>query len=280
MSTSPTPRRGLPSAPAAVADKRFRRADVRPGRRGKWLRVWQVGRVVLLMAALAGVGVFASTRAVGARILAVDDLSVSGHHHLTLGEVEALIGDVRGESLLLVDLDRFRAALLGSPWVAAVTLRRVLPSTVDVHIVEREPVAIARIGQLLYLVDDAGVIMDEYGPQYRDFDLSIVDGMAAPRTEEGPPIDPKRAQLVARFFRELDVRPELKRVVSQVNVAIEGNVVVMLADDTTALHLGDAQFVERLQTYLDLTPRFEERGRLVDYVDLRFGDRVFLKDHK
>jgi len=54
----------------------------------------------------------------------------------------------------------------------------------------------------------------------------------------------------------------------------------MLADDTTALHLGDRQFVDRLQTYLDLTPTIEERGRIVDYVDLRFGNRVFLKDRK
>lgn len=253
---------------------------MRPGRRGRWLRAWQVGRVVVVVAALAAVGVFASTRAVGARILAVDDLTVSGHRRLTMSDVEALIGHVRGESLLLVDLDRFRAALLSSPWVADVSLRRVLPSTVDVLIVEREPIAIARIDQMLYLVDDAGVIMDEYGPQYRDFDLSIVDGMAAPRTDDGPPIDPGRAQLVARFFRELEARPELKRVVSQVNVAVEGNVIVMLADDTTALHLGDGQFVERLQTYLDLTPTLAERGRMVDYVDLRFGSRVFLKDRK
>ena len=280
MSASPTPRRGLPAGPAAVADKRFRRADVRPGRRGTWLSAWQVGRVAVLVAVLAAAGVFVSTRAVGARILAVHDLTVSGHRRLTVGEVEALIGHMRGESLLLVDLDRFRAALLDSPWVADVSLRRVLPSTVDVHIVEREPIAIARLGQQLYLVDDAGVIMDEYGPQYRDFDLSIVDGMAAPRSEDGPPIDPGRAQLVARFFRELEVRPELRRVVSQVNVAIDGNVVVMLADDTTALHLGDRQFVDRLQTYLDLTPTIEERGRIVDYVDLRFGNRVFLKDRK
>ena len=197
-----------------------------------------------------------------------------------LGKAMATALAEQGADLLLVDLDRFRAALLDSPWVADVSLRRVLPSTVDVHIVEREPIAIARLGQQLYLVDDAGVIMDEYGPQYRDFDLSIVDGMAAPRSEDGPPIDPGRAQLVARFFRELEVRPELRRVVSQVNVAIDGNVVVMLADDTTALHLGDRQFVDRLQTYLDLTPTIEERGRIVDYVDLRFGNRVFLKDRK
>jgi cell division protein FtsQ len=264
-----------------VADKRFRRADVRPGRRRRvWQRAWQIGRVVMVVAGLAGVGVFASSRVVGARILAVDDVAVSGHHRLTVGEIEALIGDVRGESLLLVDLERFRVALLDSPWVADVTVRRVFPSTMAVRIVEREPIAIARIGQQLYLVDDLGVIIDEYGPQYRDLDLPIVDGMAAPRTPDGPAIDPTRAQLVARFMRSLSARPDLIRALSQVNVAAAGNVVVLLADDPTFLHLGDESFVARIQTYLELAPTLADRERAVDYVDLRFGNRVFLKDRK
>lgn len=281
MSRPVYPRRGLPADAAAVADRRFRRAEVRPGRRNRgWQRAWQIGRVVLVLGLVAATAVLASTRVVGAPVLAVDDLAVHGTHRLSVGEVEALMSGVRGESLLLVDLDRFRAALLASPWVADVVLRRVLPSTVDVFIQEREPVAVARLGQQLYLVDGTGVIMGEYGPLYRDLDLSIVDGLAAPRTDDGPVIDPGRAQLAARFFRALDARPELKRLVSQVDVSNDSNIVVMLGDDTTALYLGDGLFVERLQTYLDLTPTLDARGRTVDYVDLRFGDRVFLKDRK
>lgn len=275
------PKRGLPSGAASVADRRFRRADVRPGRRRRVLqRVWQIGRVVLVVGVLMGIGAFASSRVVGARILTVDTLDVRGYHRLTEGEIEALIGSVRGENLLLVDLARVRAKLLDSRWVADVTVRRVFPSTVDIRVVEREPIAIARLGQQLYLVDEAGVIIDEYGPQYGDLDLPIVDGMAAPKREGGPAIDPARAQLTARFLRSLAARPELLRALSQVNVAVADNVVVLLGDDPTFLHLGDELFAERIQTYLEMTPVLAERNRDVEYVDLRFGNRVFAKDRK
>lgn len=281
MSAPTSVRRGLPAGGAGVADKRFRRADVRPGRRRRLLqRLWQVGRVVLGLAVVVGGALFVSARVVDARFLAVRSVPVQGHHRLTLGEIEALIGDVRGESLVTVDLSRVRARLLGSPWVADVTLRRVFPDTVEVRIVEREPIAIARLGQQLYLVDESGVIVGEYGPEYADFDLPIVDGMAAPRTEDGPDIDPARAQLTARFLRALASRPALKRAVSQVDVSMTGNVTVLLGDDPTLLYLGDEFFAERLQQYLDLTPALAERGRQADYVDLRYGDRVFLKDRK
>jgi len=279
---SVAPRRGLPQGgtTAAVADRRFRRADIQPARRRRVLqRVWQVGRVVLVLGGLVGIGVVASSQVVGAGILSVDTLDVRGYQRLTTGEVEALVGHVRGENLLLVDLDQFRAELLDSRWVADVTVRRVFPSTIAARVVERHPIAVARLGTLLYLVDDTGVIIDEFGPQYRDLDLPIVDGMAAAAGASGP-IDPGRAQLVARFMDALAGRPDLMRALSQVNVATAGNVIVLLGDDPTFLHLGDEQFLERLQTYLELTPALAERGRTVDYVDLRFGNRVFLKDRK
>jgi len=271
----------MPPSTASVADKRFRRADVRPGKRRRLgLRIWRVGRVVLAGGALVALGVIGSSRIADARLLAVDRVIVQGNHRLSVGDIEALIGDVRGESLLLVDLHRFQTRLLDSPWVQSVTLRRILPSTVDVRIVERDPVAIARLGQQLYLVDGTGVIIDEYGPQYGDLDLPIVDGMAAPASESGRVIDPERAQLAARFLSALTGRPELRRAVSQVDVSREGNVVVLLGDDPAQLYLGDQQFVERLRTYLEIRPTLDERMDEVDYVDLRFGQRVIAKERK
>jgi cell division protein FtsQ len=205
---------------------------------------------------------------------------VQGNERLSTGEIEALIGDVRGQSLLLVDLQQFQARLLASPWVQSVTVRRVLPSTVDLRIVERDPVAIARLGQMLYLVDGTGVIMDDYGPQHADYDLPIVDGMAAAASETGRPIDPARAHLTARFLASLAGRPELRKAVSQVDVSRENNVVVLLGDDPALLYLGDEQFVERLRTYLEIRPTLAERMADVDYVDLRFGQRVIAKERK
>ena len=40
---------------------------------------------------------------------------------------------------------------------------------------------------------------------------------------------------------------------------------------------GDDQFLERLQTYLDLAPALRERVREIDYVDLRFDERVYVQ---
>jgi len=280
VSAPVTPRRGLPGGGAELADKRFRRADVRPTRRRAAVRLLKIGRLVLVGAVVAAGVWFTARQLAAAQLLTVRRVLVHGHERLTLPEVEALIGDVRGSSLLAVDLCATRGRLLESPWVADARLRRVLPDTLDLYVYEREPIAIARLGHTLYLIDDSGVIIDEFGPAYRNFDLPIVDGLAAPRTEDGPPIDVARAQLTGRFLRMLSGHPDLRRALSQVDVSTPGNVKVLLGDDPTWLYLGDEQFVERLRTYFELVPALEERGRVTDYVDLRFGTRVFVRDRK
>ncbi len=279
MSDASTRRRGIPGGAASVADKRFRRPDVRPGRnRGFSQRMVRWAGAGLVVGGVVAVGALLSTRVVGARLLSVDRVTVQGNRRLSETELDALKGSVRGQSLLLVDLQQFRARVMESPWVASVTVRRMLPSTLEVRIVEREPLAIARIGQQLYLVDGTGIIIAEYGPQHSDYDLPIVDGMASEDAKAGSMIDPVRAHLVGRFLGALAARPELRQSVSQVDVSRDANVAVLLDGDSTLLYLGDDQFVDRLRTYLEIRPTLVERMNDVDYVDLRYGQRVIVKD--
>lgn len=279
MSDASTKRRGIPGGAPLVTDKQFRRRDVRPGRNRKLsLRIVRWLGAGVALGGLVAVGALLSTRVVGARFLAVDRVVVQGHRRLSETDLDVLKGSVRGQSLLLVDLQQFRRSVLDSPWVASVTVRRLLPSTLEVHIVEREPVAIARLGQQLHLVDGTGVIIAEYGPGHSEFDLPIVDGMASSDPKKGSMIDPVRAQLVGRFLGALAARPELRQSVSQVDVSRHGNVAVLLDGDSTLLYLGDDQFVERLRTYLEIRHTLAERMNDIDYVDLRYGQRVIVKD--
>ena len=118
-------------------------------------------------------------------MLQIDRIVVRGNERLSSGEVLAVLNGLRGESLVWTDLDAWRRRLLASPWVRDAALRRSLPSTVEVVVSERQPIGIGRIDGDLYLVDERGVIIDQYGPQYADLDLPIIDGLsAAPATAD------------------------------------------------------------------------------------------------
>jgi cell division protein FtsQ len=258
----------------APADKRFLRSRVLPARRRAGLRAWlAVARVtgVLVLGGLAAyrIGVTLTTSSA----LRIDRVSVEGIERLSKGEALALVDGLRGQNIFLADLAPARERLLESPWVADATLRKRLPTSVDVLITERRPMGIARLAGQLYLVDDHGRVFDEYGPKYAEFDLPVIDGLV---TSAKGQIDPRRVDLASRVMMALGVHPAVARRVSQIDVSDPADAVVLLDNDTARLKLGDRLFLERLESYLDLAPRMRERVASIDYVDLRYGNRVFV----
>jgi cell division protein FtsQ len=270
------------AALAAPADKRFRRAQVKPGRRRKVgvRHVWRLARLAGVLSIAVYGGWRGTTLLFGANALQISRLTVHGNERLSTGEVLAILDGLMGRNILTVGIDEWQERLLASPWVEAATLRRRLPSHIEVSIIERHPIGIARIGRSLYLVDDQGVVIDDYGPTYADYDLPMVDGLAGRPGENVSVIDERRAILAARVIAALGPRPDLAKRVSQIDVADPHNAVVMLENDTALLRLGNEDFAERIQQYLDLAPALRDRLHEIDYVDLRFGDRLYVKPVK
>jgi cell division protein FtsQ len=266
---------------SAPADKRFRRSHVAPGRRRGWRDVpWRTTVRAAIVLALLGYAAYRTADfALSGDALTVTRITISGNMRLSRGEVLSLLDGLHGRNMVTVDLETWRDRLLASPWVANAAMRRVLPGTVDVFIAEREPMGIGRIGQSLYLIDQRGEIIDEFGPNYADLDLPIVDGLAS-----GPPagallIDEARAVLASRLLTALQARPDIAARVSQVDVTDVRDAVVILEGDTALVRVGDDQFLERVQSYLDLAPALRERVPDIDYVDLRFDERVYVRSH-
>jgi cell division septal protein FtsQ len=75
----------------------------------------------------------------------------------------------------------------------------------------------------------------------------------------------------------LEQRPDLARRVSQIDVSDLRDVTVTFKGDTTVVRVGDEAFAERIEQYLELAPALNQRVADIDYVDVRFNDRVYVK---
>ena len=277
----------------APAERNFRRARTRarPARRRKLraLFSWRMARGLVLVTLIALAAYRIVSVAYHSTLFRVSRVRVQGNVLVSHGEVEAMVRDLQGSHILTADLARSRAQLLESPWLADVALRRVLPSTIDVFVLERQPFGLSRLGDQLYLVARDGTLMDEFGPKYADFDLPIIDGLfprqrgarVAPasrtRPARAPVADPARAALAASVVDALRPRPELIKLVSQIDVSNVHDAVVLLDHDPALLHLGEERFRERLQSYLGIADTLKQSIADIDYVDLRFEQNVYVK---
>jgi cell division protein FtsQ len=272
----------LGQASPVATDRRFRRAHVKPARRkSPAVKYGWLAARALAMILLAGYGGYVGVVTIAeASSLQIAHMSVRGNHRLATGEVLALVEGLRGQNILAVKLEDWQQKLLASPWVERAMIRRVLPSTLEIAIYERAPMGIGRLGTALYLIDSQGVIIDEYGPVYADVDLPIIDGLATSPRDGGSIIDVVRAEFAARVLTALAARPEIARKVSQIDVGNLHDAIVILDGDSALLRLGDADFLARLQQYIDLAPALRERLRAIDYVDLRFDERLYVRPPK
>jgi cell division protein FtsQ len=267
------------AAVAAPADKRFRRAQLKPARKrqASSRSTWLVVRVLVVLSLAVYGGWRGTALLLGAPALQVSRITMRGNERLSSGEVLALVDGLQGANIFTLDLSQWQTRLLASPWVKEAHLRRILPSRVDILIRERRPIGVARLNGELYLVDAGGVVIDAYGPGYSDLDLPVIDGLAAVPGEGASIVDEVRADLAARVIAALEARPDVGDRVSQIDVSDAHDAVVILDGDTVMLRLGEDSFIERIQEYLDLAPALRERISEIDYVDLRFDERLYVK---
>ena len=167
---------------APPADKRFRRSHVRPtSRRDSWR-----GRVLRGLAVAGLVVLFASVVYRRGRLCGHFE---QPHHSTHRRQRQSAVVERTGAGAagapdrLQHGRGRHRAGAPAdsrtrSGWTR-VEIRRVFPASVSVVLTEKQAIALGRINGSLFLIDRTAMIIDEYGPNYAEFDLPIVDGLGS-----------------------------------------------------------------------------------------------------
>jgi cell division protein FtsQ len=266
---------------ATPRDPRFVRArDGGARAHASWkARLWTGARVAALSIGLIGSGWYVQRVMTSGEAFEVRDIRSLGTRRLSDGEIDALLHGLIGRNIVTTDLEEWRARLLSSPWVREASLRRALPDTIEVRIVERSPMAVAHAGDTLWLIDEQGAVVDEFGPRYGTLDLPIVEGLMGRDARQAGQPDQARVALISGTLQSLRDAGLLGRV-SQIDVGNLRNVTILLNDDPVLLQVGHEKFAERVQAYLDMEERLTRMVQEVESVDLRFENRVYVRPRK
>jgi hypothetical protein len=225
------------------------------------------------LAGLVAAGFWTAAAAGRAPELAVSRIRVEGNERLADGEILEALDLRQGENILNLDLEELKRKLLLSPWVKDVQLTRMLPATLTLRVVERQPLGIAVLDRL-YLMDEEGTFLDELGPRYADLAPPLVRGL----TGADGNLSSGSAALAGRVLRALATRERLAAAVSEIDVSDgPGAMRVLLRTPSLTILLAEDDLVPRLTEILPLAEGILERFPKVEAVDLRFEGRVYLR---
>ena len=218
---------------------------------GRLLRRSAPAALGLAIVATIGGGVWAGYHFVThSPRFAITRIDVRGNHHLTTDQVLADLPAHAGDNVFATSLDGIVRELRAEPWIARAEAHRILPHTIVIDVVEREPVAMADLGGL-YLVDATGHPFKRAAIEAGDgAGLPIVTGLdrtAYLADPDGTAVQIRGALATLATWRTAGDRP----AIGEIHVDAHGAVTLHTYDEATAIQLGstDRDVTSRMQTF-------------------------------
>jgi len=207
--------------------------------------------------------------------LAISEVDFQGLSRLNTTEIEEIVGDIKGQNILLVPLQSYAARFAEHPRIRSTEFRRVLPNRVICEVTEREPVALVYSSRFLE-VDEEGMIMNS-DDLTGLLDLPIITGVEGGAIKEGKLC--ADAQLVGALRTLMLCKRFGGRFadnISELRVGEAGLSIVSLREGVVLL-LGQSEFENRLKKFFLLQNTIARKNDSAKFIDLRFDDQIVLR---
>jgi cell division protein FtsQ len=202
--------------------------------------------------------------------LAVREIVVEGAARTTPDAVRDVLRPFVGRNLVELDLDEVASAATRNPWIKEASVKRVLPGTVRVAVVERRPGALALLRGLVYVVDEGGYVMGPAGPDL-PYDLPLIVGLDG---VQGKALESALARGVALLVRLHEVQPAWSKGISELDLSRSDRVAVTRVDGGAQILLDPERIDRNLGAYLALQPMIARKIGNGRRVDLRWNRRI------
>ncbi len=210
------------------------------------------------------------------RIESSDQIEVRGAEHVAHAQIMDVMGGDIGRNIYFVPLGQRQAQLEQIPWVESASVMRFVPNRLRIEIHERTPVAFARIGSHISLIDAGGTLMELAPAGKRRYSFPVVAGMNA-----GEPLSTRAARMKGynALVRELDAGgAHYSQELSEVDLSDPEDLKVLAADANgeVLVHLGSGNYLQRYKTYVTHVQQWRQQFDKLESVDLRYDGQIIV----
>lgn len=225
------------------------------------------GLMVVSLSA-AGVAVMLYILAITLRpAFTLDKVVFSGNSHLGDEDLRNLAGLKGGENLLRLSGRQISGKMQESPWLRSVSTRKEFPGKLHIRVEEAVPFALLDLKGRLFLLDDKGRMLEEIKDRSIPF-LPVIAGDPYVHKE----IFTEALNLVGAIKESgLIARKDHIEIIAHKQQEMAMNL------DGVVVKVGAGEYRDKLGRFLELEEEIKRRAIPVDYIDLRFANRVVVK---
>src|SRR5271165_957941 len=234
-----------------------------------------IAAAILGVAALIAGGLYQyGERSWRFRIDSSDHIEVLGTENVSKAQIMEVMGADIGRNIFFVPLAQQKAQLEQIPWVESASVMRFVPNRLRVEVHERTPVAFARVGPRMSLIDAGGTLM-ELSPN-RKYSFPVILGM-----NPGEPLSTRapRMKAYSEMVRELDSGgARYSQDLSEVDLSDLEDVKVRVNDPAgdVLVHLGSSDYLRRYKIYVSHAQGWRQQFQRLESVDLRYDNQIIV----
>jgi cell division septal protein FtsQ len=201
--------------------------------------------------------------------LQVKQTSILCQRDFVRQDIQSLLDASKLGNLFLLDIRRLQDRIEDHRWVKAARVRKSFPSSLKIEVRERVPAAVLEVGSSFILVDEEGAYLERLAAR-EDADLPLLRDSGSFRTRYQEKLDLAWACLKSLTAEEISGLAAL-------DLSRNASVSVDFRDLPTRLVLGDSGFADKLRFFQSYRERLESEHGPLEYVDLSFDDRIYIK---
>jgi cell division protein FtsQ len=208
------------------------------------------------------------------RVESSDEMEVTGMQNVTKAQIMEVMGADIGRNIFFIPLAQQKAQLEQIPWVESASVMRFVPNRLKVEIHERTPVAFARVGPRISLIDAGGTLMEL--PQKHKYSFPVILGM-----NPGEPLSTRLPRMRAynELVQELDSSgAHYSQDLSEVDLSDLENLKVRVNDPAgdVQVELGASDYLKRYKTYVTHVQEWRQQFQKLESVNLRYDNQVIV----
>jgi cell division protein FtsQ len=181
-----------------------------------------------------------------------------------------------GRNIFFVPLSERKQTLEKIPWVESASVMRFVPNRLRIEIHERTPVAFARVGSKIMLIDPVGTLMDLPAAGKKKYSFPVILGMNL-----GEPASTRaaRMKIYNDLVSQLDAGgTHYSQELSEVDLTDGEDVKVLPSDPQgeVLVHLGSSNYLERYKVYVSHVREWRQQFDKLESVDLRYDGQIIV----
>jgi cell division protein FtsQ len=210
------------------------------------------------------------------RIESSDNIEISGLQNVTRYQIMEVMGGDIGRNIFFVPLSARKQTLEKIPWVESASVMRFVPNRLRIEIHERTPVAFARVGSKILLIDSVGTLMDLPAAGKKKYSFPVILGM-----NPGEPASTRvaRMKIYNDLANQLDAGgTHYLQDLSEVDLSDAEDVKVLPTDPQgeVLVHLGSSNYLERYKVYVSHVREWRQQFDKLESVDLRYDRQIIV----